>query len=131
MCWLLEHFSLDELERPVKFLFKTVRRYSVDGRRPALGRCTEAKANRLPAIRKKGFVFHGRNLPARAEGGDLVRQCLRHGSTAGLLPEFAVEGRQCIEGALKVAYALVVRAHDSVVLRSFDCELSGDRKQGQ
>src|SRR5277367_5837563 len=105
---LLEHLSLDEFDRPVKFLSKTVRWNSVDDRRPALGCHTEAYENRLPAIRKKGFVFHGRNLPARAKSRNLVRQGLRHGLSTGLTPEFAVEGCQCIKGALEITYALVV-----------------------
>src|ERR1700692_978631 len=73
---LLQNFSFDELERPAKFLFETVRRNSVDCRRPALGYYAQAGENRLPAFRKEGFILHWRNVPARAEGGNLVRERL-------------------------------------------------------
>src|ERR1700722_10489789 len=103
----------------------------VDRRWPCLRQYAEAGENPLPAFRKKGLVFHGRDLAARAKRGNLVRERLRHLLSAGLLPEFAGERRQCIKCTLEITDAFAKRAHHSIVLRALSRELLGDRKQGQ
>src|ERR1700675_2998290 len=128
---LLEDFLFDELHGPAEFLLKAVRRNSVDRGRPTVRCYAETGEKRLPAFRREGFIFHGRNIPARAEGGDLVRQRLRHGFVTSPLPEFAVERSKRIKCALEITYTFVVRMHDSIVLRSLGRELLGDRKQRQ
>src|SRR5882724_2137820 len=105
---LLEDLLLYELERPPDLAPETIRRNPVDGGRPAVRHETEAGEHRLPAFGRERLVFHGRDIPSRPKGGDLVRKRLRYRPAASLLPEFATEGCERIEGTLKITYALVV-----------------------
>ena len=89
---LLEDLLFYELERPADFAPESIRRNPVNRGRPAFWHQTEAGEHRLPAFRPERLVFHGRDIPARTEGGDLVRKRLWYRPTAGLLPEFAVAG---------------------------------------